>query len=91
MEDVFDEVGLPWFLQCSLILGAKFPPETLIEFTADLDITYLTDSWVVARNGSPQMPVAVHKELQSMGCGEDILDMLDAMLRDLCLQPCADA
>ncbi|KAK1623726.1 hypothetical protein BDP81DRAFT_502655 [Colletotrichum phormii] len=87
LEECFDANGLPWLLQCSLILGANFQAGALVHFASSLDVTYLSSSWLLSDQDSHQTPIAVRKELRSMGCREDILDTLDEVLFNLKAQP----
>ncbi|KAK1536005.1 hypothetical protein CPAR01_09547 [Colletotrichum paranaense] len=83
LEEAFYEMDLPFFLQCSLILGAKFPPKTLVYFASSLDVTYLTDSWDLSGPSPPQNSVTIRKELRSMGCDDETLDTLEKVVHDM--------
>ncbi|KAK1454416.1 hypothetical protein CCUS01_10378 [Colletotrichum cuscutae] len=83
LEEAFYEMDLPVFLQCSLILGAKFPPKTLVYFASSLDVTYLTDSWDLSGPSPPQNSVTIRKELRSMGFDDETLDTLEKVVHDM--------
>ncbi|UQC79413.1 uncharacterized protein CLUP02_04893 [Colletotrichum lupini] len=80
LEDGFNANGLTWLLQCLLILGKKFSGESLIHFATDLDLTYMSNSWLDRDESPHPIPVSIRERLRCFGCRKDTLDMLDEVL-----------
>lgn len=80
LEDGFNANGLTWLLQCLLILGKKFSGESLIHFATDLDLTYMSNSWLNSGESPHPIPVTIRDKLRCFGCRKDTVDTLDEVL-----------